>query len=122
MSLVHIGKESRPLVPPSIEGRAVLAKFFQAISDPSRLALLEFLVNDEHTGTECVAQLGLAQSRVSSHLLCLVNCGFITVRREGHFAYYRVEDPRVIELVSLGLEIAADHAAAVAACTRVDTV
>lgn len=107
-----------PLVPPSAEGRAVLAKFFRAISDPNRLALLEFLVQGEHTGTECVALLGLAQSRVSAHLLCLVNCGFITMRREGHFAYYRVDDPRVVELVRLAVEIAADHAAAVAACTR----
>lgn len=122
MSLVDTGQELLPLVPPSTEGRTVLAKFFQAISDPSRLALLEFLVNGEHTGTECVAHLGLAQSRVSSHLLCLVNCGFITARREGHFAYYRVDDPRVVNLVRLGVEIAADHAAAVAACTRVDAV
>lgn len=107
-----------PLIPTSSTGRSVLAKFFQAVSDPNRLSLLEFLVEGEHTGTECVALLGLAQSRVSAHLLCLVNCGFVVSRREGHFTYYRVEDSRVIELVRLGVEIAADHAEAVAACTR----
>ena len=107
-----------PLVPSSFAGRAVLAKFFHAISDPNRLALLEFLVEGEHTGTECVALLDIAQSRVSAHLLCLVNCGFVVSRREGHFTYYRVEGSRVVELVRLGVEIAADHAEAVAACTR----
>ncbi len=107
-----------PLIPTNIAGRTILAKFFQAVSDPSRLALVEFLVDGEHTGTECVALLGLAQSRVSTHLLCLVNCGLITSRREGHFTYYKVDDPRVVELVRLGVEIAADHAEAVAACTR----
>ncbi len=109
------------LLPRSVAGRAVLAKFFNAVSDPNRLALLEFLAEREHTGNECVSYLGLAQSRVSSHLLCLVNCGLVTLRREGRFAYYRVEDPRVVELVKLGVQIAADHAASVAACTQVET-
>ncbi len=108
-----------PLLPANSAGRAVLAKFFQAVSDPNRLSLLEFLLEEEHTGTECVAFLGLAQSRVSSHLLCLVNCGLVVSRREGHFTYYSVEDSRVTELIRLGVEIAADHAEAVAACTRI---
>lgn len=107
-----------PLIPTSSVGRAVLAKFFRAVSDPNRLSLLEFLVEAERTGTECVAHLSLAQSRVSSHLLCLVNCGLVVSRREGHFTYYRVEDPRVVDFVRLGVEIAVDHAEAVAACTR----
>lgn len=107
-----------PLIPSNTVGRAVLGKFFRALSDPNRLALLEFLVEGEHTGTECVALLDIAQSRVSAHLLCLVNCGFVVSRREGHFTYYRVEDLRVVNLVRLGVDIAADHAEAVAACTR----
>ncbi len=107
-----------PLIPANSAGRAVLARFYQAVSDPNRLALIEFLVDDEHTGTECVNLLGLAQGRVSSHLQCLVNCGLVSSRREGHFTYYRVEDSRVIDLVRLGVAIATDHAEAVAACTR----
>ncbi|TAN24965.1 MAG: ArsR family transcriptional regulator [Actinomycetota bacterium] len=113
----HLSVEM-PLVPPTTQGRAVLARFFQAISDPNRLALLEFLVEGERSATECVQLLELAQSRVSSHLACLINCGFITSRRQGRFVFYRVEDQRVIELVKLGVEIAADHAEAVATCTR----
>ncbi len=122
MSAINTAQETFPLVPPSVAGRTVLANFFRAVSDPNRLALLEFLVGDEHTGNECVTLLDLAQSRVSAHLQCLVNCGFITVRREGHFAYYRVDDPRVVDLVRLGVGIAADHAEAVAACTRLDAI
>ncbi|MHB1486491.1 MAG: ArsR/SmtB family transcription factor [Acidimicrobiales bacterium] len=99
------------LVPPSAEGRAVLAKFFRAVGDLNRLALLEFLADEERTGTDCVAHLGLAQSRVSAHLACLVTCGVVTLRREGHFAYYRVADSRVLELVGLGAEVASDNAA-----------
>lgn len=108
-----------PLVPPTTQGKAVLARFFQAISDPNRLALIEFLAEGERSATECVQLLELTQSRASSHLACLTNCGLITSRRQGRFVFYRVEDQRVIDLVRLGVEIAANHAEAVATCTRI---
>jgi len=113
-------RRSQSLLPADPAGRAVLAKFFRALADPSRLLLLEFLLHDEHTVTECVDHVGLAQSRVSSHLACLADCGYVTMRREGRYAYYRVTDPRVAELVLLARSLAADNAAALAACTRID--
>ncbi|KJF18233.1 HTH-type transcriptional repressor CzrA [Acidithrix ferrooxidans] len=112
-------KELELSIPGVSDTRLVLAKFFRAIADPNRLLLLEFLVSCEHTGNECVAHVRLAQSRVSSHLQCLVNCGFVRVRREGHFAYYRVVDERVIDLVEIGREIASDHSGTILECTRV---
>lgn len=111
--------EYTDLVPDSAEGRSVLAKFFRAAGDPSRLALLAFIAEAERTGSECVAYLGLAQSRVSAHLACLVTCGFVEARREGRFVRYTVGDQRVLDLVRLGAGLAADNAAAVAACARV---
>ncbi len=112
-------RDNDVLVPVDETGRAVLAKFFKALSDPSRLRLLQFLLSDEHTVTECVEHVGLAQGRVSTHLACLADCGYVTVRREGRFAYYRVTDPRVADLVLLGRALSADNAAALAACTRI---
>jgi len=107
------------LLPPDEPGRAVLAKFFKALADPSRLRLLQFLLTDEHTVSECVQHIGLAQGRVSSHLACLADCGYVTVRREGRFAYYRVTDPRVADLVMLGRALSADNANALVACVRI---
>lgn len=108
------------LLPPDETGRAVLAKFFKALSDPTRLRLLQFLLTEEHTVSECVEHVGLAQGRVSAHLACLADCGYVTVRRESRFAYYRVTDPRVADLVMLGRALSADNAAALAACVRID--
>ncbi|MGH3864390.1 ArsR/SmtB family transcription factor [Actinokineospora sp.] len=108
------------LLPTEPNGVEVVAKFFRALSDPARLRLLEFLLHDEHTVTECVAHVGLSQGRVSTHLGCLSDCGYVQVRREGRFAYYKVTDPRVAELVLLARSLAADNAAALAACMRVD--
>lgn len=106
------------LLPAAAEGKAIVAKFFRALGDPSRLALLQYIAEGERNGTDCVRYLHLSQSRVSSHLACLVECGYITVRRSGRFAYYKVSDPRVLQLVQLGTELASANAASVAACTR----
>ena len=109
------------LVPTDPGGRQVLAKFFRALSDPTRLILLEFVVHEEHTVTECVQAAGLSQGRVSSHLACLADCGYVTARRDGRHTYYRVADPRVAELVLLARSLAADNTAALAECARIDT-
>jgi len=98
-----------------------VARFYRALGDPTRLDLLEFCSNDERTGNQCVERAGLSQGRVSAHLACLVSCGLLSVRREGRFAYYQVTDPRVGELVGIGREVVADHAAGVAACAKVAT-
>lgn len=101
-------------------GLELVAKFFRALGDPTRLDLLRFLVeHGEVTGRECVQRAGLSQGRVSAHLACLVSCGLVTSRREGRFAYYQVVDERVGQLVGLGTEMTADHAASIAACLRV---
>jgi DNA-binding transcriptional ArsR family regulator len=108
-------------IPSDPAGREVLARFYRALGDPSRLALLSFCAEEERTGSECVAHVGLSQGRVSAHLACLVQCGLLNVRRSGRFAYYQVVDPRVVELVELGARLVADHATAIAACARVAT-
>lgn len=61
--------------------------------DSTRLRLLEFLLAAEHTVTECDEHVGLAQRRVSTHLACLADCGYVQVRRAGRYAYYQVTDP-----------------------------
>jgi|SRR5579875_147008 len=110
---------SVPPVPSDPGGRDLLARFYRALGDPTRLALLAFCAEAERTGNECVDHAGLSQGRVSAHLGCLVSCGLLEVRRAGRFAYYRVTDPRVAELVALGASIVSEHAAGVAACARV---
>lgn len=107
------------LLPTTPNGVEMVAKFFRALGDPSRLRLLEFLLDEEHTVSECIAHIGLSQGRVSSHLACLSDCGYVQLRRQGRFAHYRVIDPRVAELVLLARSLAADNAAALAACMRI---
>jgi DNA-binding transcriptional ArsR family regulator len=107
------------LLPRDTEGVGMVAKFFRALSDPTRLRLLEFLLHAEHTVGQCVQHVGLAQSRVSTHLACLADCGYVTARRDGRRTFYRVTDPRVADLVTLARALAADNAAALADCVRI---
>lgn len=107
-------------LPADHAGMTVVAKSFRALGDVTRLRLLEYLMDAEHTVGECVALIGLSQGRVSTHLSCLADCGYVQVRREGRFAYYRVADPRVAGLVTAAWAFAADNFAALAACTNID--
>lgn len=111
---------SAPLIPSDLEGQRLVAKFFRALGDPSRLRILELLLEGERSVGECVETLRLTQSRVSSHLACLSDCGYVTLRREGRKSYYSVADARVVDLVRLATALAAENAEAVAACSRID--
>lgn len=97
---------------------AVTARFFSGLADPTRLAIVELLLPRPRTVGEIVAALGLRQNRVSNALACLKWCGYVEGRREGRQVWYAVADPRVRTLVGLARTIMADHAAALASCTR----
>lgn len=107
-------------LPTEDAGVATVAKFFRALGDTTRLRLLEFLLDEEHTVGECVRHIGLSQGRVSNHLSCLAGCGYVQVRREGRFAFYRVADLRVAELVGIARAVVADNCAALARCVKID--
>jgi DNA-binding transcriptional ArsR family regulator len=117
--MTDASQPSTTLLPTTPNGVEMMAKFFRALGDPARLRLLEFLLHQEHTVSECIAHLGLSQGRVSTHLACLSDCGYVQLRRAGRFAHYRVTDPRVAELVMLARSLAADNAAALAECMRI---
>ena len=98
---------------------AVTARFFSGLADPTRLSIVELLLERPRTVGEIVATLGLRQARVSNALTCLKWCGYVEARREGRYVWYAVTDPRIRALVALAHTIMADHAAALASCTRV---
>ncbi|ASU84093.1 ArsR family transcriptional regulator [Nocardiopsis gilva YIM 90087] len=95
------------------------ARFFRALADPTRLKLLEFIMAGERTAAECVEHVGISQPRVSVHLSCLVDCGYVAARRDGRKLRYSVGDPRVADLVVLARSLAVDNAAALDCCPRI---
>ncbi|MGH2350701.1 MAG: ArsR/SmtB family transcription factor, partial [Chloroflexota bacterium] len=101
---------------PDAETAELDARFFRGLGDPTRLRILQLLLEGEHSVGDIVDALGGLQGRISSHLMGLRWCGYVTTRREGRRVYYAVTDPRVRELLRLAQAMRRDHAAALAAC------
>jgi DNA-binding transcriptional ArsR family regulator len=62
---------------------------FNAIAEPRRRDILEYLAARERAVGDIVAALGLAQPSVSKHLGVLRDVGLVGVRREGRRVFYR---------------------------------
>ena len=97
----------------------ILMKFFKGLGDPTRLWIVEALLEKERNVSELIQLLQLPQSNISNHLACLKWCGYISSRKEGTSVYYQVTDERVKEIIGLAREIIADHAESLYACTRI---
>src|SRR3990170_4756136 len=92
-----ISNISRPKV-----GQAELdSKFFRGLSDPTRVRILEALLEGEKNVTELREHLGIPQSSCSMHLSCLRWCGYVSYRKSGRNIYYQVTDPRIREIIHL---------------------
>lgn len=115
MSVVSISGFGFKALPPP--GAQVDARFFRGLSDPTRLLILESILDQgEMNVTGMVAALNLPRSRIATHLACLRACGYVTARREGRYLFYTVTDPRVQELLALARAISSDHGDALSCC------
>jgi len=98
---------------------ALYARFFQVLSDPTRVRLLHLLLDAPDAGrtvSEMVESIGAPQSRISTHLGCLRWCGLVQTTRAGKQVYYRIADPRVRDLLALGGAMIRDYATGIASC------
>jgi ArsR family transcriptional regulator len=68
-----------------------LAKTFKALSDETRLRILNILLERECCVCEVMQVLGITQSRASRHLIALCDAGFLKFRRQGLWAMYSVD-------------------------------
>lgn len=73
------------------------ARLFAALGDPTRLALLRFLLHEEHCVSQCTDHIGLTQGAVSKQLAALTDAGLLTRRPVSRRAYYRVTEPQAVQ-------------------------
>lgn len=66
------------------------AHLFHALSDETRLAVLDMLRDGERCVCDLQGALDVAQSRLSFHLKVLRDAGLVSDRREGRWSYYRL--------------------------------
>jgi DNA-binding transcriptional ArsR family regulator len=77
-----------------------LARRLKAISDPTRLAMLDALRNGPRTVSQIATAFSLAQPTVSNHVKVLRDAGLVTDRREGTRRYLIVQHEAVEELLA----------------------
>lgn len=66
---------------------------FRALADPTRRAIFERLAAGELSVGQLKAGFSVSQPAISQHLAALKEARLVRERRDGRFAYYRV-DPR----------------------------
>lgn len=85
------------------------ADIFKALAHPARVKILQLLKNGEKCVCEIVPALGMEQPGVSRHLSILRKEGILSCRKDGLKVIYRVNDPRVFELLDLSTEMLRTH-------------
>ena len=79
----------------------LVAERFRILSEPTRLVILDALLEGELSVSDLVEETGLNQANVSKHLGILRSSGFVDRRKEGLYAFYSVADPTVSELCGI---------------------
>jgi ArsR family transcriptional regulator len=88
------------------------ARLFHALSDQTRLAIIDCLRSRERCVCELTDHLDAAQSRLSFHLRVLKEAGLVTDRREGRWMYYTLNTDALAGMAELVEGLAAAPTAA----------
>ncbi len=87
-----------------------LKSIFQALSDGTRVRLLNLMFGGEICVCYFVEILGEPQPKISRHLAYLRRAGLVSARREGKWMHYRINrpsDPQLANVLDTALTAAA---------------
>src|SRR5690606_14635067 len=87
----------------------IVSQTFKALSDPTRIRILNLLCSAEHSVNELAEKLDLGQSTVSHQLRFLKQLRLVKFRRAGTTLYYSKDDDHVINLLNQAIEHATHH-------------
>lgn len=76
------------------------AELLAAMSNPKRLLILCYLLDQELSVNELSERVGLAQSPLSQHLSKLRALKLVATRRDGQMILYRVASDRVAKVLA----------------------
>jgi ArsR family transcriptional regulator len=75
------------------------SRVFKALAHPSRLSIVEALVEREHCVNELTDMLGIDASTTSRHLAILRNVGLVSDEKRGACVYYRLQCTCVLTFI-----------------------
>ena len=83
------------------EALTQVAAYFQALSEPTRLQILNLLRQGERSVGELAQMCGSSAANVSRHLTLLTRHGFVRRETRGNSAFYSIADESVYALCDL---------------------
>ena len=89
----------------SLPDSARAARWFHALSDPTRLEIVRFLSHGERCVCDLQDALGAQQSRLSFHLRVLKESGFVTDRKEGRWVHYSLNREALDEIAAFAAAV-----------------
>lgn len=96
-SCAHAGIIGR--MPDSL--RQFKTEIFQALANPTRIAVLDELRDGELTVGDLVSRLEVEQSNLSQHLAIMRARQIVTARKSGNQVFYSVRDPLIFQLLDV---------------------
>ncbi|MGE5744862.1 MAG: ArsR/SmtB family transcription factor, partial [Gemmatimonadota bacterium] len=84
----------------SLPDSARAARWFHALSDPTRLEIVRMLSHGERCVCELQDALSAQQSRLSFHLRVLKESGFVTDRKDGRWVHYSLNREALDEIAA----------------------
>ena len=78
-----------------------VAAYFQALSEPARLRILNLLRESERNVSDLAQECGYSVANVSKHLSLLTKHGLVAREGRGTSVYYRIADEAVYALCDL---------------------
>jgi ArsR family transcriptional regulator, arsenate/arsenite/antimonite-responsive transcriptional repressor len=88
------------------------ARLFHALSDETRLSIIQRLRLGERCVCDLTDAMDAAQSRLSFHLKVLKDCGLVTDRRDCRWMYYTLNPETLGEIAELVESLASAPSAA----------
>jgi len=76
------------------------AEIAKAIAHPLRVAIVDFLRDDEQCVCDIAEYIGSERSNVSRHLAVMVNSGVLEYRKEGLKVIYSLKTPCILDFFS----------------------
>jgi DNA-binding transcriptional ArsR family regulator len=81
--------------------RSYKASLFQALSNPTRIAIVEVLREGEVSAGAIQEKLGIEQANLSQHLAILRSRQIVVNRKEGNQVFYSLRSPVLLEVLDI---------------------
>ena len=78
-----------------------VASYFQVLSEPTRLKILNLLRNNERNVGELAQLCGFSAANISRHLALMTQHGLVVRESRGTSVYYRMADESIYALCDL---------------------